>query len=136
LTQRYRAIAKTLEELPDKTVIDGEVVAFDESGHPSFNALQNFGSAHGEVYLYVFDLLVLGGRDIQSQSVDARRDLLEMRVNIQPGRPQQNGRHEWIHLTLKQQATRPAGSNILQQRGSSTSSSRNSITNGRTRSWA
>jgi putative transposase len=34
---------------------------------------------------------------------------------IKPGHPQQNGRHERMHLTLKQQATRPAGSNILQQ---------------------
>jgi len=34
---------------------------------------------------------------------------------IQPGHPQQNGRHERMHLTLKQQATRPAGANILQQ---------------------
>ena len=34
---------------------------------------------------------------------------------IQPGRPQQNGRHERMHLTLKQEATRPAGANILQQ---------------------
>jgi transposase InsO family protein len=33
---------------------------------------------------------------------------------IQPGHPQQNGRHERMHLTLKQQATRPAGANILQ----------------------
>ena len=34
---------------------------------------------------------------------------------IQPGHPQQNGRHERMHLTLKQEATRPAGANILQQ---------------------
>jgi transposase InsO family protein len=34
---------------------------------------------------------------------------------IRPGRPQQNGRHERMHLTLKQKATRPAGANILQQ---------------------
>ncbi len=34
---------------------------------------------------------------------------------IQPGRPQQNGRHERMHLTLKQETTRPAGGNILQQ---------------------
>jgi len=34
---------------------------------------------------------------------------------IQPGHPQQNGRHERMHLTLKQEATRPAGSNLLQQ---------------------
>jgi transposase InsO family protein len=34
---------------------------------------------------------------------------------IQPGHPQQNGRHERMHLTLKKEATRPAGANILQQ---------------------
>jgi hypothetical protein len=34
---------------------------------------------------------------------------------IQPGHPQQNGRHERMYLTLKQEATRPAGANILQQ---------------------
>jgi transposase InsO family protein len=34
---------------------------------------------------------------------------------IRPGHPQQNGRHERMHLTLKKEATRPAGRNILQQ---------------------
>src|ERR1700728_3627251 len=34
---------------------------------------------------------------------------------IKPGRPQQNGRHERMHLTLKQEATRPAAKNFLQQ---------------------
>jgi hypothetical protein len=34
---------------------------------------------------------------------------------IQPGHPQQNGRHERMHLTLKTQTTRPAGGNSLQQ---------------------
>jgi putative transposase len=34
---------------------------------------------------------------------------------IQPGCPQQNGRHERMHLTLKKEATRPAGDNFLQQ---------------------
>ena len=34
---------------------------------------------------------------------------------IKPGRPQQNGRHERMHLTLKNEATRPPGSNFLQQ---------------------
>jgi len=34
---------------------------------------------------------------------------------IRPGHPQQNGRHERMHLTLKQEATRPAGANILQR---------------------
>ena len=34
---------------------------------------------------------------------------------IQPGHPQQNGRHERMHLTLKNETTRPAGMNSLQQ---------------------
>ena len=34
---------------------------------------------------------------------------------IRPGQPQQNGRHERMHLTLKKEATRPPGMNSLQQ---------------------
>jgi len=34
---------------------------------------------------------------------------------IRPGHPQQNGRHERMHLTLKKEATRPAARNLLQQ---------------------
>jgi putative transposase len=34
---------------------------------------------------------------------------------IKPGHPQQNGRHERIHLTLKKEATKPAAKNLLQQ---------------------
>ena len=34
---------------------------------------------------------------------------------IQPGHPQQNGRHERMHRTLKAEATKPAAPNVLQQ---------------------
>ena len=34
---------------------------------------------------------------------------------IKPGHPEQNGRHERMHLTLKQETTRPPGQNTLQQ---------------------
>ena len=34
---------------------------------------------------------------------------------IKPGHPQQNGRHERMHLTLKKEATKPAAANVLQQ---------------------
>jgi putative transposase len=34
---------------------------------------------------------------------------------IKPGHPQQNGRHERMHLTLKKEATKPASGNVLQQ---------------------
>ncbi len=36
---------------------------------------------------------------------------------IKPGHPQQNGRHERMHLTLKKEATHPAARNLLQQQG-------------------
>jgi putative transposase len=34
---------------------------------------------------------------------------------IRPGHPEQNGRHERMHLTLKKEATKPAAANVLQQ---------------------
>ncbi|MFA7608231.1 MAG: integrase core domain-containing protein [Rhodocyclaceae bacterium] len=34
---------------------------------------------------------------------------------IKPGHPQQNGRHERMHRTLKAETTRPPGMNVLQQ---------------------
>ena len=54
---------------------------------------------------------------------------------IRPGHPQQNGRHERMHLTLKNETTQPAGANSLQQQASSMSFSKNSTTNGRTKLW-
>src|SRR4030081_3793391 len=61
---RYPAIVKALATLPNATVIDGEVVALDESGRPSFNILQNHGSSKAAIVYYIFDVLVLGGRDV------------------------------------------------------------------------
>lgn len=43
---------------------------------------------------------------------------LRLGINIErikPGNPQQNGRHERMHLTLKKEATKPPGFNLLQQ---------------------
>jgi bifunctional non-homologous end joining protein LigD len=66
---RYPSITDALEKLPDESVLDGEVVAFGESGRPSFNALQNYGSSGVPIYYYVFDLVMLSGRDIRSEHV-------------------------------------------------------------------
>jgi bifunctional non-homologous end joining protein LigD len=77
---RYPAIAKALEKLPAETVIDGEVVALGPSGRPSFNALQNSASSAQPIYFYAFDLLVLAGRDVRSQPLEVRRELLRTKV--------------------------------------------------------
>lgn len=66
--------------MPDETVVDGEVVALDQSGRPSFNTLQNFGSAGAPVVYYTFDVLVLEGRDVTSEPLSRRRELLRQHV--------------------------------------------------------
>jgi bifunctional non-homologous end joining protein LigD len=81
-TTRYPAISSALGFLPDETVVDGEVVALDGEGRPSFNLLQNYGSAGTSAHLvyYVFDVMVLAGKDVMREPLDARRTLLETHV--------------------------------------------------------
>ena len=77
---RYAAIAKGLVRLPDETVIDGEIVALDGEGRPSFNILQNYGSSKAPILYYVFDVLVIAGVNVMGETLDARRALLEKRL--------------------------------------------------------
>ena len=79
-TRRYPVVARALAGLPDHTLVDGELVALDEDGRPSFNALQNQGAEHASVVYYVFDVLVLAGRDVTREPLDTRRALLETEV--------------------------------------------------------
>jgi DNA ligase D-like protein (predicted ligase) len=76
----YPAIVKALGNLADETVIDGEVVALDHSGRPSFNALQNYGSGKPTILYYVFDLMVLEGVDVMREPLSHRRELLEQKI--------------------------------------------------------
>jgi DNA ligase D-like protein (predicted ligase) len=76
---RYPAIMAGLNNLPADTVVDGEIVAFDPGGRPSFNLLQNF-SGETPIAYYVFDLLVLGGRDVTQEPLAERQHLLETKV--------------------------------------------------------
>lgn len=77
---KYPGIARALAYLPDETVIDGEVVALDETGKPSFNGLQNYGSATAPIYFYAFDVLILGGKNLMDQSLAARREMLSSAI--------------------------------------------------------
>ena len=73
---RYRDVVRGLANLPNETVIDGEVVALDEDERPSFNLLQNYSPGTPVVY-YVFDVMTLAGRDVKARTLEERRELLE-----------------------------------------------------------
>jgi DNA ligase D-like protein (predicted ligase) len=79
-TERYISITKALSALSDETTIDGEVVALDPNGRPSFNTLQNYGSAGAPLLFYIFDLLLLNGKDVMNEPLMKRRELLERYV--------------------------------------------------------
>src|SRR3979409_567512 len=68
---RYPAIAKGLSSLPNETVVDGEVVALDESGRPSFHTLQNHATG-AELNFFVFDVPILADRDVMGESLTKR----------------------------------------------------------------
>jgi ATP-dependent DNA ligase len=77
--RKYPTIARALAALPDETMIDGEVVALDAAGRPSFKALQN-GAAGATIFFYVFDVTVLGGRNVMGETLATRRALLSREV--------------------------------------------------------
>jgi bifunctional non-homologous end joining protein LigD len=76
-TKRYPAVVAALRELPDETVIDGEVVALDATGRPVFSLLQNGAT---DVHFYAFDVLILSGKDLTGEPLLKRRNLLESKV--------------------------------------------------------
>ena len=79
-TERYSSIAAALRAMPDETVLDGEMAALDEDGRPSFNLLQNYGSPKAPLVYFVFDLLILKGRNVMTEPLSQRRALLESEV--------------------------------------------------------
>jgi DNA ligase D-like protein (predicted ligase) len=77
---RYPSVTRALPKLPEDTVVDGEIVALDETGRPSFNVLQNYNHADTPLQFYVFDLLHLAGKNLRDRALDERRELLRARV--------------------------------------------------------
>jgi bifunctional non-homologous end joining protein LigD len=77
---KYPSLVKALGSLANETVLDGEVVALDNLGRPSFNALQNCAPLKAPIFYYVFDVLVLGGRNVMPEPLSVRRDLLRRHV--------------------------------------------------------
>jgi bifunctional non-homologous end joining protein LigD len=78
LTRTYPGVAAAARRLrAEQAVVDGEIVAVDRVGRPSFQALQHRGSHpdHAIVF-YAFDLVHLSGEDLMDRTLDARRAAL------------------------------------------------------------
>jgi bifunctional non-homologous end joining protein LigD len=77
-TERFAAVAKDAEALPD-CLIDGEIVALNQKGLPSFAELQAALSEDKseDLVLFAFDLLFEGLEDLRPQSLTYRKSRLE-----------------------------------------------------------
>jgi DNA ligase D-like protein (predicted ligase) len=82
LNSQFPYIVEALADLPAGTVVDGEVVAMDESGRPDFNLLQNFRAEASRIRYYIFDLLCWEDRDLTHVPMVERRALLKSVVVI------------------------------------------------------
>jgi bifunctional non-homologous end joining protein LigD len=88
LDKQFAAVAAALAQSvkADTAIIDGEVVALDDNGNPSFQHLQNLtgfgtkpalkGMAPPNLNFFAFDLLYLDGYDLRKAALIDRRQLL------------------------------------------------------------
>ncbi len=77
LNDRFPNVAKSCMPLPEGTIVDGEIVALDETGRPVFNLVQNWQTSNAPIIYYVFDLLAYKGKDLTKLTLRDRRDVLE-----------------------------------------------------------
>jgi DNA ligase D-like protein (predicted ligase) len=84
--KQFSLIVEALADLPENTVIDGEVVALDETGRPDFNLLQNFRSAASRIHFFVFDLLIYQGRDLTRLPLFDRREIMRSVLKLKSPR--------------------------------------------------
>jgi bifunctional non-homologous end joining protein LigD len=89
LSRQYPEIVESLTSLPDKDwVVDGEIVALNEKGVPSFQLLQNIGSAKEDrpLHYFSFDLIHLNGKDLIGLPLFQRKQILEAILESSDGR--------------------------------------------------
>jgi bifunctional non-homologous end joining protein LigD len=85
-TARFPEIARAGNTLPD-CLIDGEIVAQDERGIPSFSLLQAALAEQetGELVYFVFDLLFADGEDLRAERLTDRKSRLDELLSGRPG---------------------------------------------------
>jgi ATP-dependent DNA ligase len=57
LAKKFRYVVEALSDLPPDAIVDGELVALDQSGRPEFNRLQNYSAASEQIQYFVFDVM-------------------------------------------------------------------------------
>ncbi|MGZ5553381.1 MAG: non-homologous end-joining DNA ligase [Chthoniobacterales bacterium] len=77
LNARFPNVVRALAEVPGDFAIDGEIVALDEEGRPSFQILQNNVSKAYDAYFYAFDLLNRNGEKLLCLPIEERRAFLD-----------------------------------------------------------
>lgn len=75
-TARFPDVVAALEALPGDFSMDGELVALDPEGRPSFNLMQNRAMSAVPIHFYAFDLLHQEGADLLREPIEERRKLL------------------------------------------------------------
>jgi bifunctional non-homologous end joining protein LigD len=76
LTYRFPLIVESLARLRSRScVIDGEAVACDESGVPTFERIR-YRRHDTSVFLYAFDLIELNGDDLRRDPLEVRKATL------------------------------------------------------------
>jgi DNA ligase D-like protein (predicted ligase) len=75
-TKQFPQIAQACERLPPNTLVDGEIVALDESGRVSFNLLQHHRSKAQALVFYAFDVLIYRGRSVLKVPLYFRQEVL------------------------------------------------------------
>jgi bifunctional non-homologous end joining protein LigD len=80
LNSRFPTIVKALERMEPGMIFDGELVALDDNGRPSFNLLQNFRFTAKQIHFYAFDLLAQRNKNLMGLALEKRRELLAVRL--------------------------------------------------------
>ena len=71
-----KLVAELGKQQVSDMVLDGEIVAFDEAGKPSFGAMQNRANGAARAVFYCFDLLAFAGIDLRERPYSDRRRYL------------------------------------------------------------
>jgi bifunctional non-homologous end joining protein LigD len=76
LNSRFPTVVKALESMEPGTIFDGEIVALDDAGRPSFNLLQHFRFTAKQIHFYAFDILACQNKNVMGLPLETRRELL------------------------------------------------------------